>query len=162
MQAPESWSDVATIVSAFLAVVAIVFVWWQVRQFRKAEESGARAYLSARLEIGKSRERPAMFLVLKNHGNSPAKDIHIKFNHVNNWHYVEHWQKFPFIGENRILQLLPNEERKYFLGTLVRGSRLVALKTGQATGTLIYSDPISSERREEITLTLRDMVFVAR
>ena len=162
MQAPESWSDVATIVSALLAVVAIAFVWWQVRQFRKAEESGARAYLSARLELGKSRERPAMFLVLKNHGNSPAKDIHIEFNHVNNWHYVEHWQKFPFVGENRILQLLPDEERKYFLGTLVRGSRLVSLKTGQATGTLIYSDPISSERREEITLTLRDMVFVAR
>lgn len=162
MQAPESWSDVATIVSALLAVVAIAFVWWQVRQFRKAEESGARAYLSARLELGRSREKPAMFLVLKNHGKSPAKDIHIEFNHANNWHYVEHWQKFPFVGKNRILQLLPDEERKYFLGTLVKESRLVALKTGEANGTLIYSDSISSERREEITLTLRDMVFVAR
>jgi hypothetical protein len=162
VQAPESWSDVATIVSALLAVVAIAFVWWQVRQFRKAEESGSRAYLSARLELGKSRERPAMFLVLKNHGKSPAKDIHIRFEHVNNWHYVEHWQKFPFIGENRILQLLPDEERRYFLGTLVKGSRLIALKTGEAKGTIIYSDLISSERREEITLTLRDMVFVAR
>jgi hypothetical protein len=162
MQDLQFWSNVATIVSALLAVVAIAFVWWQVRQFRKAEESGARAYLSARLEIGKSRERPAMFLVLKNHGKSPALDVHIEFDHQNNWHYVEHWKKFPFIEGNRISQLLPGEERKYFLGTLVSGSRLIALKTEEATGTLIYSDSISDKRREQIKLTIRDMVFVAR
>jgi hypothetical protein len=158
----QFWSDLATIVSGVLAIVAIGFVWRQVSQFTKAEESGSRSYVSARLEIGKSRERPAMFLVLKNHGKSPATNICIEFEHVNNWHYVEHWQKFPFVGENKILQLLPDEERKFFLGTLVKGSRLIALKTDEAKGTLIYSDAFSSERREKITLTLRDMVFVAR
>jgi hypothetical protein len=158
----STWSDIATIVSAVLAIVALVFVWHQIRQVAKAQESGSRAYLSTRLEIGTSRERQALFLVMKNHGRSPAVDIHIEFDHVNNWHYVEHWQKFPFIGGNRVLQLLPDEERKFFLGTMVRGSRLLALKTGEATGTLIYSDALESERKEVVRLTLKDMVFVAR
>ncbi|NDC19369.1 MAG: hypothetical protein EBZ87_03775 [Microbacteriaceae bacterium] len=156
------WSDIATIVSAVLAIVALVFVWHQIRQVAKAQESGSRSYLSARLELGTSRERQALFLVLKNHGRTPAIDIHIEFDHANNWHYVEHWQKFPFVGDNRVLQLLPDEERKFFLGTMVKDSRLLALKTDEATGNLFYSDALASERKEAIRLTLKDMVFVAR
>jgi hypothetical protein len=157
-----TWSDLATIVSAVLAIVALVFVWHQIRQVAKTQESGSRSYLSARLELGTSRERQALFLVLKNHGRSPAVDIHIEFDHANNWHYVEHWQKFPFVGDNRVLQLLPDEERKFFLGTMVKNSRLLALKTDEATGILFYSDALASERKEAIRLTLKDMVFVAR
>lgn len=158
----QFWSEVATIVSGLLAIVALGFVWQQIRQVAKAERSGSRSYLSARLEPGTSRDRQALFLVITNHGRSPAVDIHIEFDHANNWHYVEHWQKFPFIGNNRVLQLLPGEDRKFFLGTMVKTSRLLALKTGEATGTLIYSDVIELSRREPIRLTLRDMVFVAR
>ena len=158
----QTWGDIATIVSAVLAIVALLFVWHQIRQVAKAQESGSRSYLSARLELGTSRDRQALFLVLKNHGRSPAFDIHIEFDHANNWHYVEHWQRFPFVGDNRVIQLLPDEERKFFLGTMVRGSRLLALRTGEATGTLIYSDALASERKEAIRLTLKDMVFVAR
>ena len=158
----SGWSDVATIVSAILAIVGLSFVWYQIRQFTKAQRSESRAYVSAKAEPGISRGRTALYLVLKNHGKSPARDVHIEFDQTNDWHYVEHSDKFPFIGENRILVVWPDEEKKFFLGPMTKGSRLLQLKSATANGTLIYKDETGKEHKEPIALTLIDTKFAAR
>jgi len=157
-----NWVALATIASPVLAIVGLVLVLIQIRQVKDSELAANRAYVSARVELGESRTNPALFLVLKNHGRSPARAISIKFDNENDWHYVQHWQKFPFIESNKITKLLPQEEKKYFLGPMTKGSRLLNLKENTVNGTITYTDPTGTIFNEPIELTLKDLAYVAR
>ncbi|MFN4847809.1 MAG: hypothetical protein ACK5GF_03315 [Rhodoluna sp.] len=161
LQDIEGWGSLAAIIGLLLSTVALALVFVQIRQFTRAERSTSRAYVSARVVTGETRGNPSLFLVLKNHGRSPAKDVFINFDHENNWHYVARPDRFPFAQGNKILQILPDEEIKFFLGQMLGESRLLQLRTGQATGTLVYSDQFASNRKEPVILTLLDRVFVA-
>lgn len=152
----------ATIASALVAIGALPIVVYQVIQFNRSEAAASRSYVSVHAEVGQNRGRAVVFLILQNHGRSMATDISLHFDSPDNWHYVARPEKFPFLYPNIIWQLLPGEQRKYFIGTLEERSRLLALRAGKVSGVVSYSDAASSNRREEFFLTLADLTYVAK
>lgn len=158
----QEWANIATLVSCGIALVAVVLGLIQIHKIAEAEKAASRSYVTVRLQKGTTRGQPSVFLLFSNHGRAAACNIKIRFEHQNNWHYVRNPELYPFTTEAGINWLYPGEERKYFLGQMKSGSRLLALKNSEVKGTLIYSDEIRQNREEPISITLADLVFVAK
>jgi hypothetical protein len=158
----QTITNVSTIVASVVAIIGVIIGLYQIRQFSKSEKSANQAYISVKYVTGLARQKPAVFLVIRNHGNSSATNVRISFDNGAKWHFVANPQKFPFLQPSGIAEILPGSKLKYFVGTLANNSPLHALKTDSVMATLQYLDKSVGKSESRISLTLQDEAYLAR
>ena len=121
----DGWSVISSIgalLGGLGTALGLLFFVWQLRHARKSlrqlelnQVAELKPYLSVTVINGVVRNQPAILLVLKNHGRTPALRVKLDFEPGRVWHFVKP-SNFPFSQEKGLSMLAPGEAKTYFLG----------------------------------------------
>lgn len=71
----EQAAQWATVVGSMGVAGTAWLIYWQLRESKKARIDAARPYITVEIELG----RPMLYLVVRNIGHSPARDVRLRF-----------------------------------------------------------------------------------
>lgn len=157
------WTDyvnmVATVVTAAAAVFATVFGLLQYRQSKKLEFEDKRAFIVPRLVVNNDEKTPRVYLVIKNAGDTPAKNVVLEFDEGQVWNWVKP-ANFPFLkGQGGITAISPAGEISYFLGEIRADNyKFNDIETRDVRGVVSFDHPVRKGKKilDEFRLSLQD------
>jgi hypothetical protein len=152
----------ASVVTASAAVTATFIGLRQFRQARQLEFEDKRAFIVPRLTINKEDEFPRVYLVIRNAGDMPAKNVILDFEVNQVWHWVKP-ANFPFLREfGGITVIAPGDEMSYFVGEIRMDNTLFNDITNRdVTGIGSFDHPIFKGERvaDDFRLSLSDQRY---
>jgi hypothetical protein len=161
-----NWTDyvnmVATVVTTVAAVFATVFGLMQYRQSKQLEFEDKRAFIVPRLEVNKDEKTPRVYLVIRNAGDTPAKNVVLEFDEGQVWNWVKP-ANFPFLkDQGGITAISPAGEMSYFLGEIRADNfKFNDIETRDILGVASFDHPVRKGKRieDEFRLSLHDNRF---
>ena len=152
----------ASAVTASAAVTATVVGLWQFRLAKQLEFQEKRAFIVPRLTINKVEKVPRVYLVIRNAGDTPAKNVILDFGENQVWHWVKP-ANFPFLRESGgITAVAPGDEMSYFVGEIRNdNSRFNDIEQRDVTGVASFDHPIRKGKRlaDDFRLSLNDQRY---
>jgi hypothetical protein len=147
-------------VTALVAVAAAIYAVIEVKQASNAHFAERRPYIVPSLEVRPSEKGESrVYLVIKNFGQTPAKDVVIEFDDDVAWHHISTAHVLPFVKANGGISVVtPGASHDFFIGPLSRSSVLNELRAGSVLAKVTFEayghrGPVEDEFR----LTLRDL-----
>ncbi len=150
---------ISSATTAVVAIVALFYAYKQIQIARSASFAERRPYIVPTYEVQESQNGPKkVFLVLTNFGNTPAKDVTLKFSDDAAWHYIKYAEHFPFLSKNNGISVIPpNSKNSYFVGNLSSNSDLLLLKSKEISVLVEFGVYEKSERiSDPFRLSLKD------
>ena len=116
------WTDyvsaISTLATALAAIFGGIFGLLEYRRAMRLEFHDKRAFIVPRLNVASDAQRPRVYLVIRNYGDTPAFNVTLDFAAGQVWHWVKP-ADYPFLAEQGgITAIGPGEEIRYFLGEL--------------------------------------------
>jgi hypothetical protein len=151
---------VSAAVTAVIAVAAGIFAFVQVRQAATAHFAERRPYVVPSLEVRPSDTNEfRVYLVIKNFGQTPAKNVVVEFENGANWNHISRAHVLPFMKINGGISVVtPHASNEFFIGPLSHSSPLNALRTESILATVTFRAYGHSRIvTDEFRLTLRDL-----
>lgn len=149
----------SSVVTAIVAVIALMFAYRQTKLAREGHIAERRPYIVPAFEIeGTDKARKKVYLSLTNFGNTPAKDVILEFQGEEPWHDISSASHFPFLAENRGISVIPPEANmRFFVGNLAPKSSLQTLRSSDLEVVIEFAVYGEKARfRDNFRITLRD------
>lgn len=110
-------SAAANSATAITALVALLFASRQIALNKAIHLAETRPYVVPELKFGINRQgNESVYLVVTNHGHTPALNVHLRFMTDEPWHMLQN-PSFPFTpSEPGIPVIAPSQSISYFLG----------------------------------------------
>jgi hypothetical protein len=158
-----NWVDyvnmTAAVTTALAALAAAIF---GLRQFRHASElefQDKRAFIVPRLVLNEDGKAPRVYLIIRNAGDTPAKNVVLEFRDGQVWNWVKP-ADFPFLkAQGGITAMSPGAEMSFFLGEIRKDNlKFNDIQTRDIFGVASFDHPVQKGKRvhDEFRLSLQD------
>ena len=129
---------VDTIVTTVLGTIAAIYAAVQWKDARRTHYAERRPYVLPEYEIRDRPGGPGVYIVLTNHGLTPAANVTLRFD-GGSWHNTR-GVKHPFLEEHGGISVVgPSQSKAYFVGRYETTSHLLELRDKDLHATIQYS-----------------------
>ncbi len=150
-----TWVQILSGIGTTLAAVVAALQFFRSKRLEFQEK---RPFVIPKLHLESSSRGKALFLLLRNVGDTPATSVKLDFGSEKKWHWVKS-PSYPFLTNSEgITAIGPGDELKFFLGKITPAGDLRDIETRDIEVRVSFDNPVRKAQRlhDDIRMSLQD------
>lgn len=145
----EPWTTYLSVAANIVTIAGFVALGFQLSQSKKQFREVVRARLAVTAEKIQLRGRPAVGLIITNHGQTPARNVSIAFDPGQKFHSLRGHENLMFLAPKSIERIDAGESLTFTLGPLVGSDNMSHVLTSSLSGKISFQSTIRGKSETE-------------